>query len=184
MNTRKISRRTPTSTRIRTRRESSNWAQQDSKEPISPRAVILLMLCAGPVILICASFFFGVALQALGLVGAAKNGGFLGSLGGIALTVLIASFFCLPGYLVAVIWLGLKSRSFPHNIELLKNKMMLIPLVALTMIWVPAVLVPNIGIGVRAQIGILTGVVILIFGYVWIAVVRAATSALEKIGII
>jgi len=145
---------------------------------------MLLLLCGGPVLLICISFFFGVGLQALGLVGAAKHSSVLGSMGGIALTVLVAAFFCVPGYLVAVIWFGIKSKMFPDDIELLKKKTMRIPLVALVMFWVPAVLVPNISIGVRAQVAILTVVVMLIFGYIWIALVRIAIGLFMKIGVI
>ena len=73
---------------------------------------------------------------------------------------------------------------FPDDIELLKKKTMRIPLVALIMFWVPAVLVPNISIGVRAQVAILTVVVMLIFGYVWIALVRIAIGLFMKIGVI
>jgi hypothetical protein len=44
--------------------------------------------------------------------------------------------------------------------------------------------VPNVGIGVRAQIAILTVIVMLIFGYIWIAIVRVMIQAFIKMGVI
>ena len=183
MTTRRINRR-PAAARTRVRQQAPGYGVPSARGPISPRAVMMLLLCGGPVLLICISFFFGVGLQALGLVSTAKHGSVLGSMGGIALTVLVAAFFCVPGYLVAVIWFGIKSKVFPDDVEMLKKKTMLIPLVALIMFWVPAVLVPNISIGVRAQVAILTVVVMLIFGYIWIALVRIAIGLFMKIGVI
>ena len=145
---------------------------------------MLLLLAGGPVLLICLAFFFGVGMQALGLVSVAKQGSVLGGVGGIALTVLVAAFFCVPGYAVAVVWFGVKSKWFADDVELLKKKTLSIPLVALIMCWVPAVLVPNVGTGVRAQIAILTVIVMLIFGYIWIAIVRVMIQAFIKMGVI
>lgn len=183
MTTRRINRRTAAA-RPRARHHASDYVAPSTRGPISPRAVMLLLLCGGPVLLICISFFFGVGIQAMGLVSTAKHGSVLGSMGGIALTVLVAAFFCVPGYLVAVIWFGIKSRIFSDDIETLKKKTVFIPLVSLIMFWVPAVLVPNISIGVRAQVAILTIIVMLVFGYIWIAFVRTAVSIFVKMGVI
>lgn len=54
----------------------------------------------------------------------------------------------MSGYAVAVIWFGVKSKWFADDIDRLKKQTLSIPLVALIMCWVPAVLVPNVGIGV------------------------------------
>lgn len=176
--------RSPLAARSRTRQQPMGYGVPSSRGSISPRAVMLLLLCGGPVLLICISFFFGVGIQALGLVSTAKHGSVLGSMGGIALTILVASFFCVPGYLVAVIWFGFKSKAFPDDIEFLKKKTLFIPLVALVMFWVPAVLVPNVTLGVRAQVAILTVIVMVVFGYIWIAAVQFAIKVFLKIGVI
>lgn len=170
--------------RTRVRQQNLSYGVPSARGAISPRAVILLLLCGGPVLLIALSFFFGVGLQAMGLVGSAKSGGILGSLGGIALTVLMGAFFCVPGYLVAVIWFGYKSRIAPDDIDFLKKQIMSIPLVSLIMFWVPAVLVPKTDFGVRLQIGGLTVVLMLIFGYLWIIAVRLIIRSFLKIGVI
>ena len=170
--------------RNRARSHAAGYGVQTERGPISPRAVMLLLLAGGPVLLICLAFFFGVGMQALGLVSAAKQGSVLGGVGGAALTVLVAAFFCVPGYAVAVIWFGVKSKWFADDIDRLKKQTLSIPLVALIMCWVPAVLVPNVGIGVRAQIAILTVIVMLIFGYIWIAIVRVMIQAFIKMGVI
>lgn len=153
------------------RYESASIAGAD-RTARTPRQWMLVILLAGPVLLILASFVFGVGLQALGLVQAAKHGGLLGGMGGMALTVLVAAFFCVPGYLVAVIWFGIKSRPFAWDFEKLKAMATSIPLIALVMFWVPALLVPGVGLGLRFQIAGLTVLVMLVFGYLWIAVVR------------
>ena len=170
--------------RARARQPHVSYGVPSERGTISPRAVMLLLLCGGPLLLIFGSFIFGVGLQTFGMVGAAKHGGFLGGIGSMALTVLIGAFLCIPGYLVAVIWYGVKTREFRDDVPMLIQKTMTIPLVALVMFWVPAVLVPNISIGVRAQVAILTVIVMLIFGYIWIAVVRIAVKAFVKIGVI
>jgi len=151
---------------------------------ITPRAVMLLLLCGGPVLLIGISFLFGVGLQALGLVHEAKHGGILGGLGGIALTVLLAAFFCIPGYFVAVLLFGIKSRLFPEDVDMLKKKVMSIPLTSLLMFWLPAVVVPKINLAIRIQVAGLTIVMMLIFGYLWIIIVRIMISSFIKIGVI
>lgn len=152
--------------------------------PVSPRAVMLLLLCGGPVLLICLSFLFGVGLQALGLVGTARHGGILGGLGGLALTVLMVAFFCVPGYLVAVIWFGFRSRLSADDLDALKKQLMGIPLVSLAMFWLPAVLVPKTAFGVRVQIAGLTIFLMLIFGYLWIVAVRLFIRSFIKMGFI
>eukprot|EP01034_Spumella_vulgaris_P039795 gene39795-49179_t len=124
----------------------------------------------GPLLLIFGSFIFGVGLQTFGMVGAAKHGGFLGGIGSMALTVLIGAFLCIPGYLVAVIWYGVKTREFRDDVPMLIQKTMTIPLVALVMFWVPAVLIPNLQLGVRIQVAGLNVILMLIFGYLWIAI--------------
>lgn len=170
--------------RTRARSLTAGYGVPTERGPISPRAVMLLLLAGGPVLLICLAFFFGVGMQVLGLVSVAKHSSVLGGVGGVALTVLVAAFFCVPGYAVAVIWFGVKSKWFADDIDQLKKQILSIPLVALIMCWVPSVLVPNVGMGVRAQIAILTVIVMLIFGYVWIAIVRFMIQVFMKIGVI
>ena len=117
--------------RNRARSHAAGYGVPTERGPISPRAVMLLLLAGGPVLLICLAFFFGVGMQALGLVSAAKQGSVLGGVGGAALTVLVAAFFCVPGYAVAVIWFGVKSKWFADDIDRLKKQTLSIPLVAL-----------------------------------------------------
>lgn len=170
--------------RARARQPHVSYGVPSERGTISPRAVMLLLLCGGPLLLIFGSFIFGVGLQTFGMVGAAKHGGFLGGIGSMALTVLIGAFLCIPGYLVAVIWYGVKTREFRDDVPMLIQKTMTIPLVALVMFWVPAVLIPNLQLGVRIQVAGLNVILMLIFGYLWIAIVRFAIKAFVRIRVI
>lgn len=170
--------------RERVRARAVNYGVPSERGTISPRAVMLLLLYGGPLLVIFCSFTFGVGLQALGLVGAAKQGSVLGNVGGMALTVLIGAFLCIPGYIVAVIWYGIRTKPYSTNVPELVSKTMSIPLIALVMAWVPAVVIPNLSLGVRVQVAGLTVVLMLIFGYAWIAVVRLTIKAFVRIGVI
>jgi hypothetical protein len=52
------------------------------------------------------------------------------------------------------------------------------------MFWVPAILVPGIGFGIRVQVAGLTIIVMLVFGYLWIIAVRLIINSFIKIGVI
>ena len=67
---------------------------------------------------------------------------------------------------------------------MLIQKAMTIPLVALVMFWVPAVLIPNLELGVRVQVAGLNVILMLIFGYLWIAIVRFTIKAFVRIRVI
>lgn len=179
-----MTRRTRRAARERVRHQPLRFGVPSERGPISPRAVMLLLLCGGPLLVIFGSFAFGVGLQTFGMIGAAKQGGLLGGLGSTALTVLIGAFLCIPGYLVAVIWYGIKTREFRDDVPVLVQKAMSIPLIALVMCWVPAVLIPNYGLGVRVQVAGLNVLLMLIFGYLWIALVRMAMKAFVRKGVI
>lgn len=170
--------------RVRARQQPVSFGVPSERGTISPRAVMLLLLCGGPVLLILGSFIFGVGLQTFGMVHAAKNGGLLGGIGSMALTVLIGAFLCIPGYLVAVMWFGFKSKVFAGDVPMLVKQAMSIPLVALVMFWVPAVVIPNIGLGVRLQVAGLNVILMLIFGYLWIAIVRFTIKGFVRMGVI
>lgn len=145
---------------------------------------MLRLLWGGPVLLIFISFFFGVGLQVLGLIGSAKSGGVLSGFGGAAMTVLMAAFFCIPGYLVAILWFGIKTKHVTNDMHFLKKKIMLIPLISLVTFWIPAVLIPHYGIGVRLQVAGLTVFLMMIFGYLWIAIVRLAIKLFARFNFI
>ena len=170
--------------RARTRQQHVSYGVPSERGTISPRAVMLLLLCGGPLLVIFGSFIFGVGLQTFGMVGAAKNGGFLGGIGSMALTVLIGAFLCIPGYLVAVIWYGVRTKEVRDDVQALVQRTMSIPLVALVMCWVPAVLIPNLELGVRVQVAGLNVFLMLVFGYLWIAVVRITIKAFVRIRVI
>lgn len=165
-------------------RHAGTYGVPSRRGPVSLRSVMLLLLCGGPVLLICTSFLFGVGLQSLGLVGTARHGGILGGLGGLALTVLVGAFFCVPGYFIAVVWFGFKSRISADDLGALKKQLMGIPLVSLVMFWLPAVLVPQTNLGVRVQIAGLTVILMLLFGYLWIAIIRLLIRSFIKMGVV
>ena len=100
------------------------------------------------------------------------------------ITVLIAAFICLPGYLVGIIWYGLKYKAHSFDAEKIKQGLLFIPLVAMTMAWVPTILVPNTGIGLRLQIAGFSLVLTLLFGYIWIAIVRLSIAVFSRIELI
>ena len=140
---------------------------------------MLILLWLGPVLAVAGAFVFGVLVQALGLVGAAKHGGLLGNLGGMALTVLIAGLLCMPGYVIGVIWYGWQTRSKEEH-SAANSSLWAIPFVSLTMCWMPAVLIPKLDVGVRVQVAGFTVLLMLLFGYLWVLVVRLLMAAAEK----
>lgn len=170
--------------RSRRQRLDKEASKSGFRGALGVRSTALFFLWAGPIFLIGISFLFGVGLQALGLIPDAKQGGLLGGLGGIAITVLIAAFICLPGYLVGIIWYGLKYKAYSFDAEKIKQGLLFIPLVAMTMAWVPAILVPNTGIGLRLQIAGFSLVLTLLFGYIWIAIVRLFIAVFSRIELI
>lgn len=147
------------------------WSPTPVRRQPSYRGMALALLWLGPVVIVAGAFGFGVLIQALGLVGAAKQGGLLSALGGAALTVLIAALLCLPGYILAVIWFGWRTR-FEGEPSSVKQRLWAIPFFSLLMCWIPAVVIPKLSLGTRLQAAGYTVVLILIFGYLWIAVVR------------
>lgn len=153
-----------------------------ARQPYSPRAVMLFLLLGGPVLLICLSFFFGVGLQATGLINSAMKGGLLGGLGSLSMTVLMVAFFCLPGYLLGVTLYIFSTKNHSYDVGFLKKKTMSIPLTSLLMGWVPSLLIPDIAFLIRVQVAIVTMLIIIFFGFIWVAMVRMLMNFLLKIG--
>ena len=147
------------------------WSPTPARRERSYRGVALTLLWLGPVVIIAGAFLFGVLIQALGLVGAAKQGGLLSALGGGALTILIAALLCVPGYIIAVVWFGWQTRS-EDDVAQIKSRLWAIPFFSLLMCWIPAVVIPKLTLALRLQAAGFTVLLILLFGYLWILVVR------------
>lgn len=152
------------------------------KKRRSTRKTLLWMLWLLPVLMILGAFAFGVSLQSLMLVPAAKQGGVLGGLASVALSILIVALLCMPGYLVAVVWWTWASRGVRDDPVALKRLLRLLPVVGLAMSWLPAVIVPKIELGIRLQVAGVMVFMTLLFGFLWVAAVRLLLAFLTRAG--
>lgn len=167
---------------VRFERKRAATRQESNRSPRSMRKALLWVLWLLPVLLIFGAFAFGVTLQTFALVPTAKQGGVLGGVGSVALTILIVSLLCIPGYFVAVVWWTWASRRERDDAAALKRSLRLLPVVALSMSWLPAVVVPNIDAGLRIQVGGVMVFLTLFFGVIWVVMVRLLLKLLVRVG--
>ena len=145
-----------------------------SSKLISNRGATLLILA---IPLATAIFAFGVAV-ATTASGEMAQGTTRFYLAAFAYSYLLACLTCLPSYAISYAWYWWSSKDSDSDI---KKRLWLMPLVSTAFVWFPLVVLPDLNGVERFQTLLLLAFASLVFGYLWIALVRLILRLWRKL---